>query len=141
VAFNVLIPPKRGENIVDTEGRPTLRFAEYLEQNAVLVNQKRTEILELGDWNMVSTTNIDVAHGLEYNDIISAEVFIRNDANTLKYNIGTGASATDTTPQGYVGDIGSTNINIVRLTGGKFDHVDYNLTSYNRGWLIITYIN
>jgi hypothetical protein len=140
VAFNVLIPPKRGENIIDPEGRPTLRLAEYFELIATLVNQKRTEIIELGDWNMDTTTNINIVHGLEYEDIISAEVFIRNDANTIKNSINTGASVTDTTPQGYIGDIDSTNVNIARLTGGKFDHADYDSTSYNRGWLVITYI-
>ena len=143
MAFKVIIPPRRGEAIVDPEGRPVLRMAEYLEQNAVLVNQKRTEILELGDWNMVNTTSIGIAHGLEYADIIGidAEVLIRNDANTAKDSINTGVDAIDTTPQGFIGVIDSTNINIVRLTGGKFDDAAYNATSYNRGWLIITYIN
>ena len=143
MAFILLIPPRRGEAIVDPDGRATRRMTEYLELNAALVNQKRTEIIELGDWDMTATTNIDVAHGLEYSDIIGidAEVVIRNDADTAKDGIGTGVDATDTTPQGYVGTIDSTNINIVRLTGGKFDDAAYNATSYNRGWLIITYIN
>jgi hypothetical protein len=141
MAFILLIAPRRGENIVDPEGRATRRFTEYLELNAELVNQKRTEIIDLGDWDMNATTDIDVAHGLEANDIISAEVLIRNDANTSKFPIDTGVDATDTTPQGYVGEIDATNVNIVRLTGGKFDHTDYDSTSYNRGWLILTYIN
>ncbi len=143
MAFILLIAPRRGEAIVDAEGRATRRMTEYLELNAALVNQKRTEIIELGDWNMDTTTDIDVAHGLEYSDIIGieTEVLIRNDADTAKDSIGTGVDATDTTPQGYVGTIDSTNINIVRLTGGKFDDAAYNATSYNRGWLIITYIN
>ena len=141
MAFILLIAPRRGEAIVDSEGRPTRRMTEYLELNAALVNQERTAIIELSDWDMDTTTNIDVAHGLEYSDIISAEVFIRNDADTAKDSINTGVDATDTTPQGYVGTIDSTNINIVRLTGGKFDDAAYNATSYNRGWLIITYIN
>lgn len=141
MAFILLISPRRGEPIVDAKGLPTRRMAEYFELNSALVNQKRTETIELGDWNMDTTTNIDVAHGLQYNDIISAEVFIRNDANTAKDSIGTGVDATDTTPQGYVGTIDNTNINIVRLTGGSFDHTDYDSTSYNRGWIIVTYIN
>lgn len=141
MAVVLLIAPRRGEAIVDPTGRPTRRMIEYLELNAALVNQERTEILDLGDWNMIADTNIDVAHGLEYDDIIKAEVFIINDADTAKDSIGTGASATDTTPQGYVGTIDTTNVNIVRLTGGKFDHTDYNATSYNRGWVVITYTN
>lgn len=139
MAVILLIAPRRGESIVDPTGRPTRRMIEYLELNAALVNQKRTEIIDLGDWDMTASTNIDVVHGLEYNDIISAEVFVRNDANTAKDSIGTGVDATDTTPQGYVGTIDDTNINIVRLTGGKFDDGAYSTTSYNRGWLIITF--
>ena len=144
MAFILLIAPRRGEAIVDSDGRPTRRMTEYFELNAALVNQNRTETIELGDWDMTTatgSTNIDIAHGLEYNDIISAEVFVRNDANTAKDSIGTGFDATNTTPQGYVGTIDSTNINIVRLTGGKFDDAAYNATSYNRGWIIITYTN
>lgn len=139
--FILLIAPRRGEAIVDADGRATRRLTEYLELNAALVNQKRTEIIELGDWNMDTTTDIDIVHGLEYSDIIDAEVLIRNNADTAKDNIGVGVDATDTTAQGYIGTIDSTNINIVRLTGGKFDDAAYNATSYNRGWLIITYIN
>jgi hypothetical protein len=139
--FILLIAPRRGEPIVEANGTATRRFTEYLELNAALVNQKRTEIIELGDWNMNTTTNIDIAHGLEYDDIIEAQVWIRNDANTIKDNIGTGVDATDTTPQGYVGEIDATNVNIVRLTGGKFDAAGYSTTSYNRGWLILTYKN
>jgi hypothetical protein len=116
-------------------------MTEYLELLSSLVNQARTAIVELGDWNMDTTTNINVAHGLEYADIIKTEVFIRNDADTARDNINVGASAVDTTPQGYVGTTDSTNVNIVRLTGGKFDAAGYSTTSYNRGWLIITYKN
>ena len=141
MAFILLIAPRRGEAIVDADGRASRRMTEYLELNSEIVNQERTEIVELGDWNMVTTTNIDIAHGLAYSDIISAKVFIRNNDDTARDNINTGVDATDTTPQGYVGTTDSTNINIVRLTGGKFDDPAYNSTSYNRGWLVITYIN
>jgi hypothetical protein len=141
MATNVLIAPRRGENIIDNEGRATRRLSEYLELIAIIDNQARREVIELGDWNMDTTTNIDVAHGLTYADIISAEVWIRNDADTVRSNISSGVSAANTTPQGYIGDIDATNVNIVRLTTGKFDHVDYDSISYNRGWLIITYKN
>ncbi len=141
MAFILVIPPRRGEAIVDQGGRPTRRMIEYFELSSTLVNQKRTEIIELGDWDMSADTNIDIPHGLVYADIISAEVFIRNDDNTAKDSIGTGVDATNTTPQGYVGTIDVTNVNIVRLTGGKFDDAAYNTTSYNRGWLIVTYTN
>ena len=141
MAFILLIPPRRGEPIVDADGIAARRMTEYLELNAALVNQQRTSIIELGDWNMDTTTNINVAHGLEYADIIKTEVFIRNDADTARDNISVGASAADTTPQGYVGTTDSTNVNIVRLTAGKFDAATYSTTSYNRGWLIITYKN
>lgn len=33
-----LIPPKRGESITDENGIPTIRFMEYLEKSATLVN-------------------------------------------------------------------------------------------------------
>lgn len=139
--FNLLIAPRRGEPIVDGDGRASRRMTEYMELNASIVNQVRTEIIELGDWDMVATPALSIAHGLVYEDIISAEAFVRNNANTEKYNIGTGVNVSNTTPQGFIGKIDSTNIDIIRLDSGRFDNVFYNATSYNRGWLIVTYIN
>ncbi len=131
-----LIAPRRNEPIVEKLGTPTRRMIEYLELNSAEVNKK--VVLEISDWNMSTTTNVDVPHGVTYGDIISAKVFIRNDADTAKDSINTGVSAVNATPQGYVGTTDSTNINIVRLTGGKFDHADYSTTSYNRGWIVVT---
>lgn len=139
--LNLLIAPRRGEPIVDPEGRASRRMAEYMELTASIVNQTRTEVIELGDWNMNTDHFINVAHGLVFDDIIAAEVTVRNDANTSKKGIGTGVSALNTRPQGYIEDIDATNITIVRFTGGIFDDAAYSTTSYNRGWLIITYIN
>lgn len=126
-----LIPPRRGEPIVDPDGRASRRMTEYMELNATIVNQARTEVVELGDWNMDMTTSINVAHGLVYENIIGAVVLVRNDADTAR----------DTGGGVVVGAIDSTNIAIVRVPGSKFDNTDYDSTSYNRGWLTVTYMN
>lgn len=135
-----LIAPRRGEPIVE-DTKASRRMAEYMELAASVINNTRMEVVELGDWDMNATASITVAHGLVYADIISARVFIRNDADTERHDIGTGQNATTTTQQGYVGSIGATLVGVTRLTGGKFDSASYSATSYNRGWLIITYIN
>jgi hypothetical protein len=37
-----LVPPKRGEPVIDKNGVPTVRFMEYLERSATLVNDTVT---------------------------------------------------------------------------------------------------
>ncbi len=36
--------------------------------------------------------------------------------------------------------VGATNVTIVRTAGGKFDLTGYDATTYNRGWITITYV-
>lgn len=105
------------------------------------VNALKTKVINIGDWNMDSTTSISVAHGLTFANIISVFVMIRTDAGTALVPLNTGVSAANTTPQGFwtVGAPGS-DIDLFRLTGGNFDNAGFDSTSYNRGYIIIEYL-
>lgn len=101
----------------------------------------KIKIIDINDWNMDSTAAITVAHGIaDHTKIRAIEVYVRDDAATNSYPL---AKLDDTATgliSGGVTLVNSVNIFIGRLTGGDFDGVDFNATSYNRGWIKITYI-
>lgn len=92
------------------------------------------KLIDIGDWNMDLTTSVSKAHGLTRTKIRSVQVLIRNDADSACYPFlnDHGSSAIN---------IGSTYVEIIRSTGGVFDSSNFDSTSYNRGWILIDYIN
>jgi len=95
----------------------------------------RTKIVNIGDWDMDATASVNVAHGLTSTDIVSVDVWIREDVGTvmtpLTYN-------TAGTPAGYFRFDG-TNVILNRLAAGVFDSTSYDATSFNRGYITIHY--
>jgi hypothetical protein len=121
----------------------------------------KIKVLEIGDWDMDTLTLCDVAHGIsDYTKIRKVEAIIRNDANTeltpLIYMVhGLG---TPTSFGGLIRSITGINIRLERISNthaallfpdpsifgidpgtGLFDNTDYDSTSFNRGWITITY--
>lgn len=96
-----------------------------------------TVIVEIGDWNMDSTANVDIAHGQTYANIRRVSVIIRDDADTYRYSF---CNFFDGTVDIGVSWYNSTNVRIFRLASGTFDSTDFDSTSYNRGWIIIEHI-
>ena len=92
-----------------------------------------TTIVNIGDWNMDADTSATIAHGIaDYTKIRAINVMIRNDATTsVSCLIGV---------YGTIGTVDSTNIEIIRVTAGAFDSVNYDSTSYNRGYITIQHI-
>lgn len=90
-----------------------------------------TKVINIGDWDMQTNSNKTVAHGVpDFTTIRSISVVIRNDNNTYHY---------DLTRAGIIARWTTTNIDLLRDLGGTFDNVDFNATSYNRGFVTITY--
>ena len=102
------------------------------------------KVIDMGDWNMDTTQNLSVAHGLDAANIRVVFASIRNDAGTV-YSIFP-AVRPDPAVIARFGQTGlqnawdATNINLNRLGGDDFDSTDYNSTSYNRGWITIGYV-
>ncbi len=101
------------------------------------------KIVNIGDWNMDSSGQVTVAHGLGANfskiRLVTAEII--NDAGTATYtliscftNVGLSSNVT-----GAIESKDSTNISLTRVQGGFFDSTDFNSTGYNRGWVTIFY--
>lgn len=91
-------------------------------------------ILEIGDWNMDATASVNIAHGLVLSKIHGVKVTIRDDADSQYSDLLSVGSSID----GYW-YVGSTNVVLVRTNAGSYDNASYDATSYNRGWIEITY--
>jgi hypothetical protein len=95
-------------------------------------------VIEIGDWNMDSTTSVTLAHGLMGENIrsVSASILIDPEETLTRYSL----EGTDST-----GALGGqirwdgTNVYLIRATSGFFDGVLFNSTSFNRGWITIWY--
>lgn len=89
-----------------------------------------TKVIDIGDWDMDATGSVSIAHGLTDANTRPVLVTIRDDSGTSHKD--------------FAGDGGSINVtggNVIlgRTTGGTFDNINYNSTSFNRGWITILY--
>lgn len=99
------------------------------------------KIVEIGDWNMDSSSAVNVLHGLtDFKKIRSITGMIRNDADTIYYPLLSAASTGTATSLIAVIGVTSTLIQITRTDGSIFDAIAFDSTSYNRGWLVIGYV-
>lgn len=99
------------------------------------------KIVEIGDWNMDSTSAVNILHGLaDFKKIRSISGMIRNDADTIYYPLLSASTTGNGTPLIAVIGVTSTQIQITRTDGSIFDATGFDSTSYNRGWLVIGYI-
>ena len=103
-------------------------------------NTLKTKVIDIGDWDMDATTGVDVAHGLTLANIRHISAMIRQDDDAIYWNLDRGLNVADMSQQGQVVAVASTNVSLWRLTSGVFDSTTYDSTSYNRGWIVITYI-
>lgn len=94
---------------------------------AAVIHKK---IIEIGDWNMDSTLEVTIPHGLTVAKIRHLSVTILDDFSRPRDLVSSGYWYCD-----------STNITLSRTVSGLFDGESYNSTSYNRGWITIEYVD
>lgn len=92
------------------------------------------KVVDIGDWNMDTTASVNVAHGVTWSKIRSITVSIWNDDSVL-YTFFDGST---TSPSVYANSV---NVILTRITSGFFDSVNFNATSFNRGYVTIWYID
>lgn len=95
----------------------------------------KTKIINIGDWNMDTTQTVNVSHGLDSSKIRGVDILIRDDAAANFYRVNSlslGAA--------YTLAMTTTQVVIERAPGQLFDSVDFDSTSYNRGWITIMYV-
>lgn len=97
-------------------------------------------VVNIGDWDMDATASVNVTHGIaDYSKIRSVNVLIIPDAATTLIPLNT--SFAGGVPQGSVGQIQSSTLPLYRTAGGTFDSVNYDSTSFNRGYVTIGYVD
>lgn len=94
--------------------------------------------MEIGDWNMDTTINVEVPHGIDHTKIRGISVLIRGDAGSAledgRYLLN---RADGDRFSAYSQN--SANIILERVNAGFFDGINFNDTSFNRGWITIQY--
>jgi len=107
--------------------------------------QLEYKVLEIGDWDMDADTNTSVNHGLADSQIRNVEAVIRADSGTAFYKMPvTGSAGTAILAFGSsVADSriawGGGSVALTREGGSIFDTVDFDSTSFNRGWVTVWY--
>ena len=97
------------------------------------------KVVEIGDWDMDASQFKDVNHGIaDYKKIRTISAIIIADDTINYFPIDTHQTLTGTTSGGITG-FSSTAVTLFRVTGGFFDGVAYNATSFNRGFVTIEY--
>lgn len=89
------------------------------------------KVISIGNWDMDATPSVNVAHGLTLSKIkrVSASI-IRDDSALTTELLSAGSISWD-----------ATNIILGRTAAGLFDSTDYNTASFNRGYVIVGYID
>lgn len=99
----------------------------------------RTKVLNIGDWNMVASSVVNVAHGVaNFKNIRGVDVMIRRDDDAVYYPLISCDILTGAAFGSY--EINSTVISLLRTDNVGFDNNNFNSTSYNRGFVTITYL-
>ena len=105
---------------------------------AAALGGTRTKVVDIGDWNMDANNAVSVLHGLGADNIRSVTGFVRDDSSFLRYPIP--HVLTTGTNDLVIDSISATAVGLFRRTNGVFDSTNFNATSFNRGWLVITYL-
>jgi hypothetical protein len=110
--------------------------------SATKVGVLNVKVIEIGDWDMDATMNKSVAHGLDVAKITGVIGVVFNDSGegTGSYIISGFSNGVTEDKVRFLSNT-DTNIQLTRTTGGFFDSVNFDSTSYNRGWVTIWYID
>jgi len=100
----------------------------------------RKRIIEIGDWNMSTLTNVNIPHGLTLSKIIAVNILIRDDSGNL-YPLTHQTSAAEYDLSNGWYQIGATYVLMFIRSSGWFGAYGYSSTSYNRGWITIEYVD
>ncbi|MDC0529206.1 hypothetical protein OAO19_02945, partial [Gammaproteobacteria bacterium] len=105
----------------------------YVDSKTAALN---TKVVDIGDWDMDANASITVNHGVDYTKIRTITAVIREDSDSQYYDYYYDFNQR-TSAHGLRAE--ATTITLYRLTGGFFDGLSFNATSYNRGWVTIQY--
>lgn len=105
------------------------------------INTVKHKVINIGAWNMQSTSSLLVAHGIaDFTKIAGIDVVIYSDASITYYKLLTFDNTSGANEGGYIASYGATDLFLIRIAGGIFDSTSFNDGTMNRGLIYITYI-
>lgn len=130
-----------GNRIVGCVYRGATSPAEWWDKNILIINNLMTEIhLELPAWDMDLNTVVTRRHGLNILNIVSADVYIRNDAGDTVYTVGRNETISgDAQNVLWITAINASYIYVNRSDSSSLDSTNFNDTGIKRGRAIIKY--
>jgi len=102
----------------------------------------RNKVVPIGDWNMDSTSGKEISWAsldIDFEDVVGVQAIIRNDLDSDRRFLNAGVSELSANPQGVVYWDSGNGVILRRLMNGYFDSTSFDQTSYNRGWVVVTY--
>ncbi len=115
-------------DLVDSSGYVVADKMRETGSGAGVLNKK---IIEIGVWEMYGTASLIKAHGLSWGKIRSVYALIKNDMLTGRYSL---------ERDGYI-VVTETNIELYRNASGFFASADFNAPTFERGWIVIEYVD
>lgn len=130
-ALNEIISHLTGQTIwTSTTDGPTSGLS------AQQVGGLNVKVVDIGDWNMDSTGNVFVTHGIaDFTKIRSFTAIVRSDDNAQYFDLVGGSGASHT---GAIA-VTSSTFRLDRTAGAAFDSTSFDSTSFNRGWVTVFY--
>ena len=103
---------------------------------AVSGEAMRVKNIDIGDWNMDTTTSVSLLHGLTIVNIKNFITYIIRDDSTIIYPLTHSAFFTEFNGSTH---LAGASIFLNRRLNGIFDNVNYDAVGFNRGWITIWY--
>lgn len=101
-------------------------------------NPLQTKVIPIGVWDMDSTSQVSIAHGLTFADIRKASAFVYDDTSTVAIPLDSDYTLLGVTEGKVVWN--ATDIVLTRINAGYFDTVNYDDAVMNRGFIVVEYV-
>ncbi len=129
-----------GNNRVIGIAKRNTSDADWINKNILIVINRSIIIeIRIGDWDMDATSDIAILTGIPSDEIRILNCIIFNDPASSTHPLSAVDSA-GVVQGGFVNlATSTTNVALKRTTGGTFDSVSFDSTSYNRGFITLNY--
>jgi hypothetical protein len=132
-----VIPVTGADGLLSTDFVPAVTMISATTNTTPATVNVKTKILYIGDWDMDANELTVVPHGLTLSKIVGLTASIITDDSAQIINLFYDMSTE--TGQMALGST-ATQVYLHRKTSGVFDSTDFNSTSFNRGYVVITYL-
>lgn len=99
----------------------------------------KTKVIEIGDWDMDADDSVTVIHGISSAAIKARQITILILTDTSAFSVPLSNLISGGNVVQGVFTLNNSAVLLRRETGGDFDNINFDSTSFNRGWITITY--